>query len=111
MVVLLLSTVTQDGSCGGDEEGRRWCPCLFLAVAYVFFCFCSSSFSLSLLLSISVPNSFLPSDGGATIVDGDSRRFFWFVSSLYISLLVSFFLCKLPSTFDRSPYVFSSARL
>ena len=37
MVVLLLSTVTQDGSCGGDEEGRRWCPCMFLVVAYVFF--------------------------------------------------------------------------
>jgi hypothetical protein len=48
MVVLLLSTVTQDGSCGGDEEGRRWCPCLFLAVAYVFFLFL-----LFFLLSVS----------------------------------------------------------
>ena len=29
MVVLLLSTVTQGGSCGSDEEGKRWCPFFF----------------------------------------------------------------------------------
>ena len=54
-------------------------PVLFLVVAYVFFFFSVSALlpSLSLLLSISVSNGFLPSDGGATVVDGDSRRFFW----------------------------------
>jgi hypothetical protein len=30
MVVLLLSTVTQGGSCGSDEEGKRWCPFFLL---------------------------------------------------------------------------------
>jgi len=33
--------------------------------------------SLSLLLSISVSNGFLPSGGGAAVVDSDSRRFLW----------------------------------
>jgi hypothetical protein len=36
MVVLLLSTMTPDGCCGGDEEGWRWWPCFYPLVASVF---------------------------------------------------------------------------
>jgi len=97
MMVLLLSTVTQGDSSGGHEESRRWCPYFFPVFASVF-----PLFRFPTLLSIFQIKFFFyffffPP--------------FWFVSSLYISLPVCFFLCKLPSTFDHSPYVFSSARL
>jgi hypothetical protein len=51
MVMVLLSMVAQGSSCGGDEEGRRWCP--FLSFLFLpCFCFIPSpflSFSFSVL--------------------------------------------------------------
>jgi hypothetical protein len=51
MVMVLLSMVAQGSSCGGDEEGKRWCP--FLSFLFLpCFCFIPSpflSFSFSVL--------------------------------------------------------------
>jgi len=122
MVVLLLSTMTPDGCCGGDEEGRRWWPYFFpwlplffsvsallpsLCPCYVLFLFriVFSSLMVVVLLSTMTPDSCC---GG----DEEGRRwwpcFFFPYLPLFFSvfaLLPSLCLCHFPFLFRTSPHL------
>ena len=113
MVVLLLSTMTPDGCCGGDEEGRRWWPYFFpwlplffsvsallpsLCPCYVLFLFriVFSLLMVVVLLSTMTPDSYC---GG----DEEGRRwwpcFFFPYLPLFFFLFLLFFLLFVSATF------------
>jgi hypothetical protein len=66
VVVVMLSMVAQGSSCGGNEEGRRWCspfsfmflPSPFLSFSLsILFSFVSFLFLSSMSLFLSLPSS------------------------------------------------------
>jgi len=118
MVVLLLSTMTPDGCCGGDEEGRRWWPYFFpwlplffsvsallpsLCPCYVLFLFriVFSPLMVVVLLSTMTPNSCC---GG----DEEGRR--WWPCFFFPYLPLFFFVfalipsLSLPLSFSVSDF-------